>query len=134
MKKILFFIYFIFTISSLYAQIEVRDSVFILVNKLEPNEYSFAMNDGKIGLVNIYIKNKYEDQSGFVSGYFGSNLTLKQKHKIDPKKILTYDEYVNLINKDLLNVSYYYKVYFIISESKYDYLTLQVRQIVHYEE
>ncbi len=88
------------------------------------------MNDGKIGLVHIYIKNKYENQTGYVSGYFDSNLTLKQKHKLDPKKILSYDDYVNLINKDLWNVYYYYKVYFIISEAKYDYLVLQVRQIV----
>lgn len=114
----------------LFAQIDIRDSVFVLINKLEPYQLTFALtNTGKIGLAHIYIKSKYEDQSGYVTGYFDSNLALKQKHKLDPRKILTYEEYVTLINKDFREVFYHYKVYFILSEAKYDYLTLQVRQI-----
>jgi hypothetical protein len=130
MKKLLLLSLIILSFNSLFAQIEVRDSVFVKVNKLESSKYSFFLNNGKIGLVSIYVKNKYEDQTGYVTGYFDSNLTLKQKHKLDPSKVITYDQYVEIINKDILNVFYYYKVYFIISDTKYDYLTLQVRQIM----
>jgi hypothetical protein len=130
MKKLLLLSLIILSFYSLFAQIEVRDSVFVKVNKLESSKYSFFMNNGKIGLVSIYVKNKYEDQTGYVTGYFDSNLTLKQKHKLDPSKVITYDQYVEIINKGILNVFYYYKVYFIISDTKYDYLTLQVRQIM----
>lgn len=130
MKKTILILIFSLLVKLIYAQVEVRDSVFVKIYDLEPNKYSFGMNDGKIGLVSIYLKNKYEEQKGYLTGYFGSNLTLKQKHKLDPRKILTYEEYVNLIDKDIMKVFYYYKVYFIISEAKYDYLTLQVRQIL----
>ncbi|MFC5282865.1 hypothetical protein [Pedobacter alpinus] len=129
MKNLFLLSLLIFAFNSLYAQIEVRDSVFVKIIDLEPTNYSFSMNDGRIGLVHIYLKNRYENQSGYLTGYFGSNLTLKQKHKLDPSKVITYDQYVKLINKDFLAVLYYYKVYFIISEAKYDYLTLQVRHM-----
>ncbi|TKB95537.1 hypothetical protein [Pedobacter cryophilus] len=112
------------------AQIEVRESIYIRVDKLEPNQISFHISNGKILGLNIYIKNKYESQTGFATGYFDSNLTLNQKHKLDPSKVITYDQFVELINKDILNVHYYYRIYFIISEAKYDYLTIQVRQIM----
>lgn len=130
MKNLLLLSLFLISINPLFSQIQVKDSVFVKINELEPNQYLFALSNGKIGLVHIYIKNKYENQTGYVTGYFDSNLSLKQKHKLDPSKILTYQEYVNLINKDMMKVFYYYKVYFIISEAKYDYLTLQVRQIL----
>ena len=130
MKKLVLTSVFSIAFNLLFAQVDIRDSVFVLINKLEPYQFSFALNNiGKIDLVHIHIKNKYEVQSGYVTGYFDSNLTLKQKHTLDPKKILTYEEYVKLINKDFMNVYYHYKVYFILSEAKYDYLTLQVRHI-----
>jgi len=130
MKNLLLLCLLLTSINPLFSQIQVKDSVFVKINELEPNQYLFALSNGKIGLVQIYIKNKFENQTGYVTGYFDSNLTLKQKHKLDPSKVITYDQYVQLINKDILNVFYYYKVYFIISEAKYDYLTLQVRQIM----
>ena len=130
MKKLLLTSVFSIAFNLLFAQVDIRDSVFVLINKLEPSQFTFALtNTGKIGLVHIYIKNKYEDQSGYVTGYFDSKLTLKQKHNLDPRKILTYEEYVELINKDFREVFYHYKVYFVLSEAKYNYLTLQVRQI-----
>lgn len=130
MKKLLLIILFIFSINYLYEQIEVRDSIFIKIKDLKFDKLTYSLSDGKITYLSIEIPNKYEKFTSFLTGYFGSNLTLKQKHKLNPKKILTYEEYVNLINKDIMNVYYYYKVYFIISEAKYDYLTLQVRQIL----
>ncbi len=130
MKKIILLSLFVLLIKPLFAQIEIRDSVFIKLYELEPSKYSFSLSDGKISLVHLYYKNKYEDETGYVPGYFKNNLTLKQKYKIDPKKVLTYEEYVKLISEDIMNVFYYYKVYFIIAEAKYDYLTLQVRQIL----
>lgn len=130
MKKIILLSLFVLLIKPLFAQIEVRDSVFIKLYELEPSKYSFSLSDGKIDVVHLYYKNKYEAQTGYIPGYFKNNLTLKQKYKIDPKKVLTYDEYVKLINEDIMKVYYYYKVYFIISDSKYEYLTLQVRQMI----
>jgi hypothetical protein len=130
MKKLFLLIIVLFLSKISLSQIEVRDSVYIRVDKIESNQITYQITDGKILGVNIYIKNKYENQTGYVTGYFDSNLTLKQKHKLDPSKVITYDQYVELINKDILNVFYYYKVFFIISEAKYDYLTLQVRQIM----
>ena len=130
MKKSFLIITVIFLSKISLAQIEIRDSVYIRVDKLESNQITYQISDGKILGVDIYMKNKYETRTGYVTGYFDSNLTLKQKHKLDPSKVITYDQYVELINKDILNVFYYYKVYFIISEAKSDYLTLQVRQIM----
>lgn len=130
MKKLLLLCLFIFSINYLFAQIEVRDSVFIKIKDLKSEKLTYSLSDGKITYLSIDISNKYEKFTGFVTGYFGSNLTLKQKHKLDPSKVITYDKFVELINKDILNVHYYYRIYFIISESKYDYLTIQARQIM----
>lgn len=134
MKKILYFITLLCISKTSFGQVEIKDSVFIKINNLESKYVLYQISNGKMIGVDILIKNKYENQTGYASGYFGSNLILKEKHKLDPKKILSYVEYVNLINKNLMDVYLHYKIYFILSEAKYAYLILQVRQMVQYQE
>lgn len=55
MKKFFLIILFIVTASPLIAQVEVKDSVFVKINKLEPESVAFQISGGKIIGVDIYI-------------------------------------------------------------------------------
>lgn len=48
MKKIILLTLFILFIKPLFAQIEVRDSVFVKLYELQPSQYSFTLSNGKI--------------------------------------------------------------------------------------
>lgn len=129
-KKILFTVFLMLLIKPCYSQLEVRDSVFVRIDRLNPESYSYSVFDFKINGLTVLIKNKYEKSLGFVAGYSDSKLFLKKRENIPKEKVLSYDSFNDLLNEDFLKVYFYYKIYFIISEDRYNYLTLNVRPIL----
>lgn len=127
--KILVFIFFVLLLKPCHAQVVINDSAFVKINELNPSLLKFYLGEGKIRMVIVKIKTKYEESTGFVSGMFHSDLELKEKSKIEQKKIISYQQYNTLLNNDFLNIWMHYKTYFIISEDKTNYLLLRVSPI-----
>ncbi|MBC7655297.1 MAG: hypothetical protein H7098_12605 [Oligoflexus sp.] len=130
MKKTILLIMLILGFECSYSQKGVKDSIFVRIDKLDQNKFSYGISGGKIIALTVLIKNKYENSLGFASGYFNSDLVLKEKTTIDSKKVVEYKTYNEMLNKDFYDIYFHYHTYFIISEDKYNYLVLEVRPIL----
>lgn len=113
-----------------YSQLKAVDSVFVEINKLSSEKIYYGLLDAKINLVNISLKNRYQDQLGFIAGYSDSKFFLKKREAIREDKVVSYEKFNKMLNEDFMKIYYYYKIYFIISEDKDNYLTLDVRPIL----
>ncbi len=126
---VIFFLFIAYQNS--YAQIEVKDSIFIRKLSSETNKFNYHISDkGQIIGLNFHKKNKYDDFLGFIAGYKDLFLTLKNKRSIPKDKLINYNEFNDLLGNNFMQYYYYYKIYFIISEDENDYLVLPVRPIL----
>ncbi len=118
---------FLFVSGNAFSQAKIKDSLYVSLYKLAPEKYSYAIHNGKINVVNVNIKNKYGSQMGYVTGYYSSRLS--QIKKESKHRIISYEKLNDMINADYLNVQNNYHLFFILTEDKYNYLTIQLRPI-----
>jgi hypothetical protein len=129
MKKIILIVLFISLIIPCFAQNKIKDSVFVRIDQLKPSSLSYRVDKGNIVTINIFIKNKYVNTAGFILADGNADLALKNKKDVS-KRVVSYLEFNKMLNKDFRNIWANTGVYFILSESKSDYLTLQVKPIL----
>ena len=130
MKTLIVLVSFIFISTYTYSQLKVTDSVFVEINKLHPAKINFSLYNDKINVINIDVKNKYQDLIGFIAAYSDSKFFLKKRESVPKEKVISYENFNEMLNKDFLKIYFYYKVYFIISEDRDNYLVLDVRPIL----
>lgn len=130
MKTLIVLVSFIFISTYTYSQLKVTDSVFVEINKLNPAKINFSLYNDKINVINIDVKNKYQDLIGFIAAYSDSKFFLKKRESVPKEKVISYENFNEMLNKDFLKIYFYYKVYFIISEDRDNYLVLDVRPIL----
>ena len=116
-------------IPCLNAQIKIRDSLFVRIDKLKPSRLSYQLDHGNIIGMNVFIENKYDKTAGFILAPGKSDLALKNKKEVE-KKVISYSTFNKMLNQDFLNIYLYTNVYFVLSESKADYLVLKVGPIL----
>lgn len=124
----LFFLLFIFSATSL-AQVQIKDSLFVRIDQLKPSKLTYHVEKGNIFLIQVDIKNKYVNTAGFILAHGNSDLALKNKKEVE-KKVISYSTFNKMLNQDFLNIYLYTNVYFVLSESKADYLALMMRPIL----
>ena len=127
MKQFISVISLLIFLTPCFAQIEVRDSIFVRLDRLHPDKLSFDVKGGKLVHVGVFIKNKYEDVTSFYATKNHSDLALIKVESVNPSKVVAYSVFNSMLNSDFLNTLFYTKVYFILSKSKEDFLVLWVQ-------
>ena len=128
-KKIILVVAFVSFLIPSFAQNIVKDSLFVWIDQLKPSLLKYQISNGNIIGIDIFIKNKYSTTAGFILAHGNPDLALKNKKNVE-KKVISYLAFNRMLNNDFRNIWAYTKVYFVLSESKTEYLVLWVRPIL----
>ena len=129
MKKIFLIVGFMGFLMPCFAQSKIKDSLFVRIDQLKPSKLKYQLNKGDIIGIDIFIQNKYDKTAGFMLANGKSDLALIIKKKVE-KRVISYSAFNNMLNRDFRNIWAYTQIYFILSESRTDYLVLEVRPIL----
>jgi len=113
-----------------FAQSEIRDSVFVRLDRIKAKKLSYDVKDGNLRYVAVLIKNKYESLTSFVAIKNNADLALINKKDVDRRKVLVYNKFNERLNRNFLDVLFYTKIYFVMSESQDSYLVLWVQPLL----
>jgi hypothetical protein len=127
MKKLILIVIGLSFHTLCFAQTDIRDSVFVRIDRLRPEKLSFQLREGKVFHTMVFIKNRYESLTSFFSIKNNSNLVLVNKKSVDHQKVLSYDAFNDRLNHSFLDILFYTKIYLVLSESKESYLVLWVQ-------
>lgn len=132
MRLIIFLFVSILCQNKCYSQEKqiLNDTLYINIKDIPSDKILYMLNRfGGIGTVGINIKNKYTDYQIFGNKEFNSTFILKKKDEIDAKNILSYKDYNKYLNKDYVKTIVKYKLFFIISDDKLNYLLAEVKPL-----
>ena len=109
-----------------YSKTQVIDTLYVRLDKVKPTLKSYGVFEGRINLVTINIKNKYQSSASFVSGSTNSiSLINKNKHS----KNLSFTELNKMINTDFFDLLYNKVIFFVLEEDYKNLVLLQVTPI-----
>ena len=129
MKKIILVVAFVSFLIPSFAQNAIKDSLFVRIDRLQSSKLNYSVDKGNITLIQVSIKNKYSTTAGFILAHGNPDLALKNKKNVE-KKVISYLAFNRMLNNDFRNIWAYIKVYFVLSESKTEYLVLWVIPIL----
>jgi hypothetical protein len=129
-KRVVLFLAVFCYLTPCFAQSEIRDSVFVRLDRIKAKKLSYDVKDGNLRYVAVLIKNKYESLTSFVAIKNNADLALINKKDVDRRKVLVYNKFNERLNRNFLDVLFYTKIYFVMSESQDSYLVLWVQPLL----
>jgi hypothetical protein len=122
------FLLILITCNCAYSQDNLKDTLYIRIDKLKPEQKSFSIHKGKIFHFNTTIKSKYKNFGGFLG--IETELIAVSKNAIKKDKLLSFKEFNNLLNDDFLNIYLNYKTYFVLTSDQNNFITILLLPIL----